>query len=174
MLLGRRFKSHIQGTEPIVTRLKRVRLGAIEVGEEIQLRFAVRDRLVNVWLGDEFVIDYRLPSRSRGSLSISGFDATVSFDSISIRSLPTDVELSDVKSGEAVGPQDSQKAVELALAKREAAQAALGSLRATIAADMAKFRLGSKQYRKREGSARCKTSSNRCVIAGEVRSVSCR
>ncbi len=65
----------------------------INVGQSYTLRFAVRDTLVNAWIDDEFMLAYRLPDRSPdGFLSLSGFDATVAFDEISIRSLTADVD----------------------------------------------------------------------------------
>ncbi|NIP17434.1 MAG: hypothetical protein GWM87_04200, partial [Xanthomonadales bacterium] len=61
----------------------------IKVGEACELRFAVRDRLLNVWLNGEFVLAYELPKRAPGGrLAISGFDAVVVFDSLKLRALP--------------------------------------------------------------------------------------
>lgn len=111
----------------------------IEVGKRYRLRLAVRDRLVNVWLDDEFIIAYRLPSRMDGFFSLSGFDATVAFDRIELRSLPTTVELKPAGNGSPANPVDPAQAVALAERKRDAAAAQLASLRATIAADRARF-----------------------------------
>ncbi|MEQ9408273.1 MAG: DUF1553 domain-containing protein [Fuerstiella sp.] len=111
----------------------------IKVGEPLTLRFAVRDRLVNVWLNDKFAVAYQFPDRQpAGRLSLSGFDATVAFDSISITSLAADVELKPVASGGTGSPPTAAAAVELATAGLAAARARLQSVRAVIAADNAR------------------------------------
>ncbi len=111
----------------------------IEIGKPYRLRVAVRDTLVNVWLDDEFIIAYRLPGRMDGFLSLSGFDATVAFDRIELRSLPETMQLKPAANGSATGTADPETAVTLAERKLAAAEARLASLRATIAADRARF-----------------------------------
>ncbi len=112
----------------------------IKVGETYLLRFAVRDRLINAWLNDEFVVAYNLPDRrTGGSISLAGFDATVAFDSIIIRSLPDDLELTKAKNSP-TGKQDPKHSVELAEAGVAAARAQLKSIEATFEADTARFR----------------------------------
>ncbi len=111
----------------------------IEVGRRYQLRFAIRDTLVNVWLDDEFLIAYRLPDRRDGFLSLSGFDATVAFDSIMISSLSKETKLTEAKNTVVASVSDAQAAVAVAEAKLAAAKAKVRSIEATIAADNAKF-----------------------------------
>ncbi|MEO1525553.1 MAG: PSD1 and planctomycete cytochrome C domain-containing protein [Planctomycetota bacterium] len=107
----------------------------IEVGHQYQLKFAVRDTLVNVWLDGEFLQAYRFPGpRREGSFSLSAFDATVAFDSLSIRSLPPDLELTE--SGQV--PMDAESALSLAESKHRVAVARVASVQATIAADRSK------------------------------------
>ncbi|MDA1046249.1 MAG: PSD1 and planctomycete cytochrome C domain-containing protein [Verrucomicrobia bacterium] len=116
----------------------------IKIGGTYQLRFAVRHRLINVWLDDEFVVAYKLPDRRpNGSISLSGFDATVTFDSITIRSLSDELKL--------ISPKDSPKtdqkpkhSVELSEAKLLIVQTEIESIEATFKADCAKFRGTSK------------------------------
>lgn len=111
----------------------------VEVGKSSELKFAVRDRLVNVWWDGEFVLAYQLPDRHpEGTLSLSGFDATVAFDSIRIRSLPADVKLTEAGKGTA-SPQDPEHLARLAEAKVAQAKARLKSVKATSAADEARY-----------------------------------
>jgi hypothetical protein len=112
----------------------------VEVGRSYELKFAVRDRLVNVWWDGEFVLAYQLPDRrSEGTFSMAGFDATVAFDSIRIRSLPADVKLTAAAKG-AASTQDPEQQAKLAEAKLRLAKARLKSVEATIAADDARYR----------------------------------
>ena len=112
----------------------------IEIGKTYELRFAVRDRLVNVWLDEEFVVAYQFSERQpEGRFSLSGFDATVAFDSIAIQSLPADVKLIEAKNADVPSPQAAELAVKVAEAKVKATQARLASVEATLAADKAKF-----------------------------------
>jgi hypothetical protein len=111
----------------------------IKVGETYELRFAVRNRLVNVWLNGEFAVAYSFPDRRPdGRFTLSGFDATVAYDSITIKSLPTDAEMVDAKNPAAPSPQDAATAVKTAEANLHAAKARLKSLQAIIRADSAK------------------------------------
>ena len=109
----------------------------IKVGQQYHLRFAVRDTLVNVWLDDEFLLACRYPDRRDGFLSLSGFDATVAFDSIRLNSLRPETEMQEAASGST--PSDPKATVSIAEAKLKAAAAKLRSLEATFAADQAKY-----------------------------------
>ncbi len=111
----------------------------VEVGKSHEIRFAVRDTLVNVWLDDEFMIAYRLPDRRPGFLSLSGFDATVAFDEITIRSLKVDTELTEAGKGATPTVLDPEQAMVAAEARLAAAVAKQRSLEATIAADRATY-----------------------------------
>ncbi|MEZ6089712.1 MAG: DUF1553 domain-containing protein [Pirellulaceae bacterium] len=112
----------------------------IELNREYELRFAVRDTLVNVWLDGSFLLAYRLPSRKdNGLLSISGFDATLALEHFRLRSLGADEVLSeeDGKSPETL--ESARHAIEIAEAKRKAAQAAEQALAATVDAQQLEF-----------------------------------
>ena len=111
----------------------------IKVGETYTLRFALRDRLINVWLNDKFLLAYTLPDRKPGGqLSLSGFDATVAFDDITIRSLPTNVKLAQSKN--AAPKPKAKDSVETLAAKLVVAKAKAASLKAIFAADKLKYR----------------------------------
>jgi hypothetical protein len=113
----------------------------IKVGQTYTLRFAVRDNLVNAWIDDEFMLAYRLPDRRPdGFLSLSGFDATVAFDEISIRSLPADIELTEAKNSVAASVSDLAAAVKAAEANVVAAAARVAATQAVFAADNARYR----------------------------------
>jgi hypothetical protein len=118
----------------------------IKVGEAYEMRFAVRDRLINVWLNGEFLVAHRLPSRpENGRISLSGFDATVAFDSIEVKALPADLKLTETTAAQAApanskiaaetAPADPAAAVKVAEARVVAAEADLAHLEAVIAAD---------------------------------------
>ncbi|MCP4859002.1 MAG: DUF1553 domain-containing protein [Fuerstiella sp.] len=114
----------------------------IKVGETYELRFAVRDRLVNVWLNGDFAVAYSFPDRRpEGRFTLSGFDATVAFDSITIKSLSSEVTLVEAKNPAAPSPRNAAAAVTAAEAKLRAADANLKSLHATIEADNARYGL---------------------------------
>ena len=113
----------------------------IRIGEAYELRFAVRESLVNVWLNGAFVLAQRLPKRVEGGkIALSGFDATVAFDSIEVRPLAAAVKLTEAKRGakavlEKTG--DPTIAVKIAEAGLVVADAELVCLEAVIAADTA-------------------------------------
>ncbi|MEZ6137979.1 MAG: DUF1553 domain-containing protein [Pirellulaceae bacterium] len=110
----------------------------VAVGQPQVLRFAVRDRLVNVWWNNEFVVAYYLPDRRpAGHFSLSGFDATVAFDSLTIRALATDVELKPAQNQ--TDASDPVTVVSMAKAKLHSARADLAAREATLAADLAKY-----------------------------------
>ena len=112
----------------------------VKVGEPSELRFAVRDQLMNVWLNGEFVIAYLLTDRKPGGhLTLSGFDATVAFHSIEIKTLEADVQLVDAKNSAAASPKDPARAVKIAEANLHAQLLRKKSLEATIAADQIKY-----------------------------------
>jgi hypothetical protein len=96
--------------------------------------------LINVWLDDELVVAYKLPDRRPdGSISLSGFDATVAFDSITIRSLSDELKLTSPK--DSPKPDRNPKhSVELSEAKLLIAKAEIESIEATFKADCARFR----------------------------------
>lgn len=111
----------------------------IKVGQSYRMRFAVRDTLVNVWLDGEFQVAYQLPDRPDGFFAISGFDATVAFDQIRIRSLPADQELTPAGNQKVASTADPKTAVLAAELKIASALAQLQSIQATIQADNARY-----------------------------------
>ena len=114
----------------------------IKVGQTYTLRFAVRDTLVNVWIDDEFMVAYRLPDRRPdGFLSLSGFDATVAFDEISIRSLAADVELTEAQNKVVPSPFPTSTPLSRQRKPNSSPQGLMWPLpKRCIAADNAKYR----------------------------------
>ena len=111
----------------------------IEVGRKYRLKFAVRDTLVNVWLDDQLMVAYQLPDRPEGHFNFSGFDATVAFDEIKIRTLPDDFKLASAGNPKIVTISDLKTAVKAAELKVRAANASLAATQAVIAADNARI-----------------------------------
>lgn len=104
----------------------------VKVGETYELRYAVRDRLLNVWLNDEFMLAYELPRRHpKGLLALSGFDSVVEFDWLKLRELPIDFFLRSVGSKRDLSPEEAKK--KLAEAERE-----LQHVEAIVAVDRAR------------------------------------
>lgn len=111
----------------------------IEVGQAYELKIAVRNRLVNVWLDGEFALSYELSDRGFDRrLSLSGFDATVAFDSIRVRSLPASIRMTPAASGATGETLSVEQAYQLAVAKRSLEQQRLKEFDAVIAADQCK------------------------------------
>jgi hypothetical protein len=112
---------------------------ALSVGKTYEIRIAVRETLVNVWIDDQFQLAYRFPDRRDGFFSMSGFDATVAFDEIEITSLPPSVDLKPAGQAAPTSKETLQRAVQLAEAKWTAAESNHRSIKATIDADNARF-----------------------------------
>ena len=110
------------------------------VGKPQELRVAVRDRLVNVWLDGEFVLAYRYPGRHEGQgFSLSAFDATAVFHSLEIRALERNVELTEAKNDATVAdPETLASEVQKAEKVLEAARREQEAIEATIVADDAR------------------------------------
>ncbi|TWT94593.1 PSD1 and planctomycete cytochrome C domain-containing protein [Stieleria varia] len=112
----------------------------IPIGESIELRFAVREKLVNVWIDDEFQLAYQLPDRGdRNRFSLSGFDATVAFDSIRVRALPSDFEMQPVPGGTNATARDSETQMRIATARLESVRLQRDAVQAVLLADAAKY-----------------------------------
>lgn len=112
----------------------------IEVGKEYTFRFAVKGKLLNVWLNDEFVLAYTYPDRKpEGSLALSGFDATVAFDSINIRSLPDDFEMQVDSSSKDSSSLDPLLALKIAESNYQLALLREKSFEKTLTADQATY-----------------------------------
>lgn len=95
----------------------------VTIGQTHELRFAIRGTLVNVWLDEKFMIAYRYPNRREGFISLSGFDATVDFDSIQITNISNDTDLKQANNTDAVTIDEAQQAVKIAKAHHTAAVA---------------------------------------------------
>ncbi|MEM7476560.1 MAG: DUF1553 domain-containing protein, partial [Planctomycetota bacterium] len=110
----------------------------IIVGKPIKLRFAIRGRLANVWLGNEFLLAYEFPSRKPGGrFSIGAFDATVALDRIAIQALPAEFKLKQPANGTTTDPLSPEFQVAFAEKDAELAAAQLEAVRAIIQADNA-------------------------------------
>jgi len=92
----------------------------VRVGHPHELRFAVRGTLVNVWLDDKFMVAYRYPNRREGYISLSGFDATVDFDSVQIKNLSHATVLQQADNQQVVTVNEAEQAVEIADAEHNA------------------------------------------------------
>lgn len=133
----------------------------IRVGEAYELRVAVRASLVNVWLNGKFVVAKRLPKRVEGGkMALSGFDATVAFDSIEVRPLAASLTLTEANPANPAVPAKAVEpvvAVKIAEAGLAVAEAELVCLEAVIAADTAaltaKDEMLAKTASQREGEA---------------------
>ena len=112
----------------------------VKIGQKYELRFAVKKTLVNVWIDGKFQVAYSLPDRNpEGALSLSGFDATVAFDRIAIRTLPSDFKMEPSKNAVAASAGDLKVKVEAAEADMRAAALKQLALKAVFAADDARF-----------------------------------
>ncbi len=92
----------------------------VMVGQAHELRFAIRGTLVNVWLDDKFMAAYRYPNRREGYISLSGFDATVDFNSIQIKNLTHDTDLKQANNQQVVTVDEAEQAVQIADAEHDA------------------------------------------------------
>jgi len=143
----------------------------IKIGTPYTLRFAVRDRLVNVWLNGKFQIAYTLPDRKPGGrLELSGFDATVAFDDVVVRSLPSDVKLTQSRNNAPL-PMIATS-VETLTAKLAAAEAQVDSLQAIFAAEQlrgkaAEYKIASLEAAQREAAAMQAAGEYELLAAGK-------
>lgn len=108
----------------------------IRIGQPYELKIAVRERLVNVWLDGEFVLSYLLSDRGSARwLSLAGFDSTVAFDWLRVRSLPKTISLRPATNGQSSQPLPPKEALQLALAKHHFEVRRLAEFDAVLAAD---------------------------------------
>ncbi|MEM7392460.1 MAG: DUF1549 domain-containing protein, partial [Verrucomicrobiota bacterium] len=108
----------------------------IKVGETYTVKLALRDRLLNVWLNDQFMLAYTLPSRRPGHFAFTAFDAGAAIDSLLVRSLPADIKLTGAKNKPAAPtPDDRFQQAQLGL---EVAKAEATALLARIKANKAR------------------------------------
>ncbi len=87
---------------------------AVTVGQRHELRFAIRGTLVNIWIDGEFMLAYSYPNRRNGFISLSGFDATIDFDSIHITNLSKSTELKSANNKDATTVSEAEQAVKIA------------------------------------------------------------
>ena len=92
----------------------------VTVGQRHELRFAIRGTLVNIWIDGEFMIAYRYPNRRNGFISLSGFDATVDFDSIQIENLNKDFKLTEASNKNATTVNEAEQAVKITNSQHQA------------------------------------------------------
>ncbi len=93
---------------------------SVTVGQRHELRFAIRGTLVNIWIDGKFMLAYRYPNRRNGFISLSGFDATVDFDSIQIENLAKDTELTPAGNKNATTVNEAEQAVKITNSQHEA------------------------------------------------------
>ncbi|MFP6872506.1 MAG: DUF1553 domain-containing protein [Verrucomicrobiales bacterium] len=142
----------------------------IEIGKPYTIRLAVRDRLLNVWLDDKFQLAYLLPERKPGGrLELSGFDATVAFDEISIRALPHDLKLAKAKN--TTPKSNAVITVETLTAKLAAAEATVISLKSIFGAESSRgnaveFEKASLVAARHEAEELNKTGEYELLLAG--------
>ena len=125
----------------------------IAVGERYELRFAVRDTLVNVWINDVFMTAYRYPNRRNGFLSLSGFDATVDFDSIHINDLSSSLELHQATNQSIVSVNEAEQAVDVADAEYAVAIAREALLKSILETEQAETAPGIDEKKRKELAA---------------------
>lgn len=111
----------------------------IEEGKRYHLRFAIRDRLINVWLDGELMVAYQFPARFDGTFSLSGFDSTVAFDELTIQSLADEVALTESKNP-STAVDDVEAKQRIAEANLEKIKREKDSIEATILADLATYK----------------------------------
>ena len=95
----------------------------VHIGKSHELRFAVRGSLVNVWLDGQFMVAYQYPNRRDGYISLSGFDATVDFDSIHIENLDAKTVLKKSSNTNVETVNEAEQAIRIAETEYRAAVA---------------------------------------------------
>ncbi|MFK7817960.1 MAG: DUF1549 domain-containing protein, partial [Planctomycetaceae bacterium] len=108
----------------------------INVNRWYTLRFAVQGKLVNVWLDDEFILAYELPERRDGTFSVSGFDATVTIDSLAIHELPSNQIMTTLDGKKRSRKQTEAHRAKMATAQLDVQRKQLAYLQAAFAADI--------------------------------------
>ncbi|MDR3636130.1 MAG: PSD1 and planctomycete cytochrome C domain-containing protein [Isosphaeraceae bacterium] len=128
----------------------------LTLNEEINLDFAVRGTLLNVWVNGRLAIAYRLPTaRQAGVFALWNHDATSEFSEVRLVALPKHVTLAESPGDARPSPfsapfaltkDDARRAAErcegavgFADAKRSAALQALKAVELRIAAERAKY-----------------------------------
>ena len=124
---------------------------AVTLGQEYELKLAVRGKLANVWVNGTLVLAYPLPAErsAGGNLVFWTYDATAEFLKVTVDPLPEKFALVEKLDGEGAGlPTEEGLAAAvadgeagLAIAEKAvaAADASLVSLEAKVAADAANY-----------------------------------
>jgi hypothetical protein len=125
---------------------------AVTLGQEYELKLAVRGKLANVWVNGALVLAYALPAErvSDGRLMFWTYDATAEFLQVTVDALPADFKLVEKLDGSAPAGVPTEESLAVALTDAEqnmriaesavrAAEAALESVLARIAADAANY-----------------------------------
>jgi len=108
----------------------------IKTGESCELRIAVRDRLINVWINDEFQMAWQLPQRPAGGrFSLAAFDATVAVDDFQLCDLPADAKLTEAPGSPGA---DSGNRIPVLEAQIDVLQRRLTSIEAVYQAEYAR------------------------------------
>jgi hypothetical protein len=122
---------------------------AVTLGQEMELKLAVRGKLANVWVDGALVLAYPLPAeRASGKLIFWTYDATAEFLQVTVDPLPAEFKLAEKLDGSAGVPteesltaalMDAEQAMRIAENAVRAAEAAFESVQARIAADAANY-----------------------------------
>ena len=121
---------------------------AVEVGQEHELKIAVRGKLANVWVDGNLVLAIKLPADRipDGKMIFWTFDATAEFIRASIERLPEGAALvesidaaASTAEGLAAAVGDAEKSARAAEKRLATAEAAIVWLEARVAADAANY-----------------------------------
>ena len=124
---------------------------AVTLGQEYELKLAVRGKLANVWVNGTLVLAYPLPADriSDGRLVFWTYDATAEFLKVTVDALPAEFKLVEKLDGTPAGSpteesltaalSDAEQSMRIAESAVRAAEAAAISVQARIAADAANY-----------------------------------
>jgi hypothetical protein len=124
---------------------------AVTLGQEYELKLAVRGKLANVWVNGTLVLAYPLPAEraSGGKLIFWTYDATAEFLKVTVDPLPEKFALVEkldgagaglpTEEGLAAAVADAEAGLAIAEKAVAAASASLVSLEAKVAADAANY-----------------------------------
>jgi hypothetical protein len=152
---------------------------AVEVGREVELKLAVRERLANVWVDGKLVLAYNLSSErvNDGRLILWTYDATAEFLRVSLERIGPEYQLAPA-GGEApptaavdvlaAAVEDAERGLVIAQKSAQAADAAMASLLARIAADEASFSQPPRDDAKELSRAAGAAERKHAALAAEV------
>ncbi|MCI0357923.1 MAG: DUF1553 domain-containing protein [Planctomycetaceae bacterium] len=150
---------------------------AVEVGQQYDLKIAVRGKLANVWVDGKLVLAYKLAADrvTSGKLIFWTYDATAEFVRVSVERLPDALAL--VESVDAAAPTADSLAAAVADAEKNsaaaekslaAAEAAIVSVEARIAADAANYATPLGANAKELSQAAAAVERKHAALAAEV------